>query len=79
MKIPYDKVQHFVTGAAISSLVVTVTDSLALAGAAVLLVGAGRDVYDACHPNANTAVVWDVVATCAGWIPVALVVQLTQL
>jgi hypothetical protein len=79
MKIPYDKVQHFAAGAAITSLVVTVTGSLALAGAAVLLVGVGREVYDACHPDTNTADIWDVVATCAGWTPVALVVQLTQL
>ncbi|WP_210546004.1 hypothetical protein [Rhodoferax sp. PAMC 29310] len=79
MKIPHDKVQHFAAGAAIASLVVTVTGSLTLSGAAVLLVGAGREVYDACHPETNTADIWDVVATCAGWIPVALVVQLIQL
>jgi hypothetical protein len=49
-----------------------------LAGAAVLLVGAGREVYDAYHPDTNTVDIWDVVATCLGWIPVALVMQLTQ-
>jgi len=62
-------------GAAIAGLIVIVTGSLALAGTAVLLVGTGREVYDACHPNTNTADIWDIVATCAGWIPVALVVH----
>ena len=78
MKLPYDKLQHFAAGAAIATLVVIVTGSLALAGLAVLLVGAGREVYDAYHPDTNTADIWDVVATCAGWIPVALVVQISQ-
>lgn len=76
MKIPNDKLKHFAAGAAISALVVILTGSLALAGAAVLLAGAGREVYDAYHPDTNTADIWDVVATCAGWIPVALLVQL---
>ena len=79
MKLPYDKLLHFAVGAAITVLFVIVTNSLALAGAAVLLAAAGREVYDAYHPDTNTADIWDVVATCAGWIPVALVVQLTQL
>jgi len=79
MKLPYDKLLHFAVGAAITVLVVIVTGSLALAGAAVFLAAAGREVYDACHPDTNTADIWDVVATCAGWIPVALVVKLTQL
>lgn len=78
MKIPYDKLQHFAVGAAVTTLVVGVTGSLALAGAAVLLAGVGREVYDACHPDTNTADIWDVVATCAGWIPVALVLQMNQ-
>ena len=76
---PCDKLLHFAAGALIATLVVIVTGSLALAGAAVLLAGAGREVYDACHPDTNTADIWDVLATCAGWIPVALMVQLTQL
>nr|WP_304750312.1 hypothetical protein [Rhodoferax sp.] len=79
MKLPSDKLLHFSVGATITVLVVIATGSLALAGAAVLLVGAGREVYDAYHPDTNTADIWDMVATCAGWIPVALVVQLTQL
>ena len=78
MMLPYDKLLHFAVGAAITVLVVIVTGSLALAGAAVLLVGAGREVYDAYHPDTHTADIWDVVATCAGWIPVALVVQIYQ-
>jgi hypothetical protein len=78
MKIPNDKLKHFAAGAAIAALVVILTGSLALAGAAVLLAGAGREVYDAYHPDTNTADIWDVVATCAGWIPVALLVQLNQ-
>lgn len=78
MKIPYDKLQHFAVGAAVTTLVVSLTGSLALAGAAVLLAGVGREVYDACHPDTNTADIWDVVATCAGWIPVALVLQMNQ-
>lgn len=78
MKTPYDKLLHFAAGAAITGLVVIVTGSLALAGAAVLAAGAGREIYDACHPDTNTADIWDVVATCAGWIPVALAVQLGQ-
>ncbi|MBK5204437.1 MAG: hypothetical protein JJD98_03205 [Polaromonas sp.] len=78
MKIPYDKLLHFAVGALITALVVIVTGSLALAGAAVLLAGAGRELYDAYHPDTNTADIWDIVATCAGWIPVALVVQINQ-
>ena len=78
VKLPYDKLQHFAAGAAIATLVVIVTGSLALAGAAVLLAGAGRELYDTCHQDTNTADIWDVVATCAGWIPVALAVQMTQ-
>ena len=66
----------FAAGAAIATVVVLVTDSLALAGAAVLLAGIGKELYDACYPDTNTVDVWDVVATCAGWIPVALVVQM---
>ena len=78
MKIPYDKLLHFAVGAVIAALVVIVTGSLASAGAAVLLAGAGRELYDAYHPDTNTADIWDVVATCAGWIPVALIVQINQ-
>lgn len=78
MKIACDKLLHFAAGALITTLVVIVTGSLALAGAAVLLAGAGREVYDAYHPDTNTADIWDVVATCAGWIPVALVTQIFQ-
>jgi hypothetical protein len=78
MKIPYDKLLHFAAGSTIATLVVIVTGSLALAGAAVLLAGAVRELYDAYHPDTNTADIWDVVATCAGWIPVALVVQMNQ-
>lgn len=78
MKILYDKVLHFAVGTAITALVVIVTGSLALAGVVVLLAGAGRELYDAYHPETNTADIWDVVATCAGWIPVALVVQIYQ-
>jgi hypothetical protein len=72
MKIPRDKVLHFAVGAAISTLAVIFTGSLTLAGVAVLLAGIGREVYDAYHPATNTVDLWDVVATCAGWIPVAL-------
>ena len=78
MKLSYDKMLHFAVGSAITLLIVMTTGSLALAGAAVLLVGAGREVYDAYHPDTNTVDIWDVVATCLGWIPVALVMQLTQ-
>ena len=35
-------------------------------------------VYDAFHPSTNTVDIWDVVATCAGWLPVALAVQIIQ-
>lgn len=78
MKIPYDKLQHFAAGAVIAAVVVTVTGSLAWAGAAVLLAGAGRELYDACHPDTNTADIWDLAATCAGWLPVALMVLVIQ-
>ena len=78
MKIPCDKILHFSVGAAIAALVVIVAGSLPLAGAAVLLAGIGREVYDAYHPATNTVDIWDVVATCAGWIPVAVVVQIIR-
>ena len=78
MKIPNDKILHFSVGAAIAALVVIVAGSLPLAGAAVLLAGIGREVYDAYHPATNTVDIWDVVATCAGWIPVAVVVQIIR-
>lgn len=78
MKIPYDKLQHFGAGLVIAALVVIVTGSLILAGAAVLLAGVAREVYDAFHPDTNTVDIWDVVATCAGWLPVALTFQIIQ-
>lgn len=78
MKIPCDKILHFAAGAAIAALVVIVADSLPLAGAAVLLAGIGREAYDAYHPATNTVDIWDVVATCAGWIPVAVVMQIIR-
>jgi hypothetical protein len=78
MKIPQDKLLHFAAGALIAILVVIVTGSLVWAGAAVLLAGVGREVYDAYHPDTNTADIWDIVATCAGWLPVALAVQIIQ-
>jgi hypothetical protein len=78
MKIPYDKLQHFAAGLVIASLLVIVTGSLILAGVAVLLAGVAREVHDAFHPDTNTVDIWDVVATCAGWLPVALVVQFIQ-
>ena len=78
MKIPHDKLLHFAVGLVIAVLVVIVTHSLILAGALVLLAGVGREVYDAFHPDTNTADFWDIVATCAGWLAVALAVQFTQ-
>jgi hypothetical protein len=78
MKIPYDKLQHFGAGLVIAALVVIVTGSLILAGVVVLLAGVAREVYDAFHPVTNTVDIWDVVATCAGWFPVALAVQIIQ-
>jgi len=79
VKYPYDKLLHFAAGALITTLVIIVTGSLALAGVAVLLAGVLREVYDAYHPDTNTVDIWDIVATCAGWIPVSLVVLFTQL
>lgn len=76
--IHQDKLLHFAAGVVIAALVVAVTGSLVWAGAAVLLAGVGRELYDAAHPETNTADLWDVVATCAGWLPVALVVQIIQ-
>ena len=74
MKIPCDKLLHFACGAAIATVVVIGADSQSLAGAAVLLAGVDRALYDAFH--SDTADIWDVVATCAGWISVALAVQM---
>lgn len=76
MKIPNDKLLHFAAGLVMAALVVIVTDSLILAGVAVLVAGVAREVYDAFHPDTNTVDLWDVVATCAGWLPVALAVQI---
>lgn len=78
MKIPNDKLLHFAAGLVIAALIVIVTGSLILAGVAVLLAGVAREVYDAFHPDTNTVDIWDVVATCAGWLPVALAVQIIQ-
>ncbi|WP_157979432.1 hypothetical protein [Rhodoferax ferrireducens] len=78
MMIPFDKLLHLTVGMVIAALVVILTGSLVLAGAAVLLAGAGRELYDAYHPDTNTVDIWDVVATCAGWIPVALAVRIFQ-
>lgn len=78
MTIPSDKLLHFTVGVAIAALAVILTGSLAWAGVAVLLAGAGRELYDAYHPDTNTVDIWDVVATCAGWIPVALAVRIFQ-
>lgn len=76
MMIPDDKLLRFAASLVIAALVVIVTDSLILAGIAVLVAGVAREVYDAFHPDTNTVDLWDVVATSAGWLPVALAVQI---
>jgi len=67
-----DKLKHFLVGLGIAALVTLATGSLALAGAAVLLAAAGKEVWDAYHPEKHRAEWLDIVATLTGWVPVAL-------
>ena len=68
-----DKIKHFLVGLGIAALVTLPTGSLALAGVAVLLAAAGKEVWDAFHPETNQMEWLDIAATLAGWVPVALI------
>lgn len=73
-----DKLKHFLAGLAVAALVTLLTGSLGLAGAAVLLAAAGKEVYDAFHPERHQMDWRDIVATLAGWVPVALIAYFIQ-
>ena len=66
-----DKLKHFIAGLVITAVVTALTGSLGLAGVAVLFAAAGKEAYDAYHPDSHQADWWDIVATLAGWMPVA--------
>jgi hypothetical protein len=68
-----DKLKHFLAGYIIAAVATFLTDSLGLAGVAVLLAAAGKEVYDAFHPDKHQADWWDIVATLAGWALVAVI------
>ena len=65
-----DKLKHFIAGLVIAAGVTLLTGSIGLAGAAVLFAAAGKEVYDAFHPDRHQADWWDIVATLAGWVAV---------
>lgn len=70
-----DKLKHFLAGFAIAALVTVIAAPyadrpLGLAAAAVMLAAAGKEVWDAMGHGTPD---WlDIVATLAGWVPVAL-------
>ena len=66
-----DKLKHFIAGLVITAVVTALTGSLGLASVVVLFAAAGKEVYDAYHPDRHQADWWDIVATLAGWMPVA--------
>ena len=81
--IPPDKQKHFAVGFGIAATVMVialvvaphVNRPLGLAFAAVLIAAAGKEVWDKFHPENHQAEWWDIVATLAGWVPVALIHQ----
>lgn len=72
-----DKLKHFLAGLAIAAIVTLLTGSLGFAGAAVLLAAAGKEMWDAFHPEHHQMDWWDIAATLAGWVPVALLLPET--
>ena len=70
------KLQHFVAGLVIATIVYLLTNNLGYAGAAVMLAAAAKEVWDNRHPG-HTEDIWDMMAFCAGWIPVALMSLVT--
>lgn len=70
-----DKLQHFIAGFVIAAAVALATGNLGLAAVAVMLAACGKEVYDSFHPKRHTADWWDIAATLAGWVPVALLVE----
>ena len=67
-----DKLKHFFVGLVIAALVMLFTNSLALAGVAVAVAAVGKEVWDFYHPEKHNAEWLDILATLAGWVPVAL-------
>jgi hypothetical protein len=58
MRIPKDKILHFAAGAAIFVLFQSMLP--------VILIGVGKEVYDAMHPKTHTVDALDALATFAG-------------
>lgn len=69
--MPTDKKKHFAAGLAIAVLVYPLLGLLSafLAAAAI---GVGKEFYDLQHMPEKTPELWDVVATVAGALPVAV-------
>jgi hypothetical protein len=63
--LSFDKLLHFMAGAAVFMLMLPFVGPLA-AMAAVVFVGAGKEVYDYFNPEKHTSDLLDIVATVAG-------------
>ena len=80
-----DKIKHFAVGLAISVIVFTfawwqgfsILAALSFAAVAVLIAACAKEIYDSRHPDKHTADWWDIWATLAGWLPLALTVYLS--
>lgn len=71
--IPTDKIGHFLGGWAIAASVMLMGQPLWVAAAIVLGVGFVKEAWDAMHPEKHSPEIFDLLATCCGWIPVALI------
>jgi hypothetical protein len=76
MNFPLDKRAHFLGGWAIAATAYSLTGALIDAFALVLIAGVAKEIYD--YLFDGTPEWQDIAATCAGWVPLALLVYATQ-
>ena len=69
--IPLDKQLHFFAGGLIAG-VVFVLAGIWISLAAVAVIAAVKEGWDAFHRDMHTPDQWDFWATCCGWLPLAL-------
>lgn len=61
-----DKMQHAIAGAAVGGITTFATDRASWGCAAAVVVGAGKEAYDAMHPDKHTASFKDFAVTAIG-------------
>lgn len=80
MKLPQDKVDHFIAGCAIALLSCIIFSvfykpiyTFYISMGMVSLAGLGKELYDYYHPENHTADIFDALATLAGGFCVSYV------